>query len=392
MTEKPDGVTPEPEQPRRSRLRERVAPRDVDWRSLVLIPILAVIAALALGAMFIAATSGWSAISPAYSALFTGAFVGWRSISETMLEATPLILAGLSVGIGFRAGLFNIGAEGQMVVGGFTAALVGFSIDGLPPVIHLLVALSAGILGGALWGFIPGLLRAKTGAHEVITTIMLNFVAFRLLDYVLKLPSIHKAGRLDPISKEVLSSARLPKILSWLPVEDAGRFRVHLGFVIALLVAWFIYWLLFKSSIGFEFRAVGSNPSAAKYGGIRVAGSIMLVMAIAGGLSGLAGANETLGVLGNAQPGFSAQKGFDAIALALLGRSHPLGVVLAALLFGALRVGGRAMQVQADVGIDLIIIVQALIIVLIAAPELVRAMFRVKGTSDSEQLTRGWGA
>ena len=384
-------VAPKDPKPQRSAFWERVAPDQIDYRSLVLIPLLAVLTALIIGAVFIVLTSGLGSVLPAYKALFTGAFVGWASISETMLASTPLILAGLSVAIGFKAGLFNIGAEGQMTIGGLTAVLVGFSFEGLPWIIHLPLAIIAGILGGMLWGFIPGLLRAKTGAHEVIVTIMLNFVAFRILDYVLKLPGIVKEGRFDPISKDVLDSARLPKILTWLPVENAERMRLHLGFFLALLVAWFVYWLLYKSTIGFEFRTVGSNPNAAKYGGIGVGATIILVMSIAGGLAGMAGANETLGVLGNGQPGFSAQKGFDAIALALLGRSHPLGVVVSAILFGALRVGGRAMQVEADVGIDLIIIIQALIIVFIAAPDLVSSIWRIKGGKETGQLTRGWG-
>ena len=378
-------------QPTRGGFWERVAPDQIDWRSLVLIPLLAVFTALVIGAIFIIFTAGLDSVWPAYKALFEGAFVGWNSISETLLASTPLILAGLSVAIGFKAGLFNIGAEGQMTIGGLTAAIVGFSFTGLPWFLHLPLALLMGILGGMIWGFIPGVLRAKTGAHEVITTIMLNFIAFRFLDYALKLPAIQKEGRFDPISKEVAESAILPRILTWLPVEDADRLRLHLGFVIALLAAWFVYWLLFKSTIGFEFRAVGSNPNAAKYGGISVAGSIILVMAIAGGLAGLGGANETLGVIGAAIPGFTAQKGFDAIALALLGRSHPLGVVVSAILFGALRVGGRNMQVEADVGIDLIIIIQALIIVFIAAPSLIRSIYRVKGGEETGQLTRGWG-
>jgi simple sugar transport system permease protein len=389
MTEGPLEAVEEPV-PEQSTWRDRVAPKGVDWRSLVLIPTLAVLSALIVGAVFIVLTEGFGAILPAYEALFTGAFVGWGSISETLLAATPLTLAGLSVALGFRAGLFNIGAEGQMTIGGLTAVIVGFSFEGLPAVAHVPLAVLAGLVGGALWGFIPGVLRARTGAHEVITTIMLNFIAFRTLDYVLKLPGIQQPDRFDPISKPVEASARLPKILGWLPIDNAGGLRVHLGFLIALLMAWVVYWLLFKSTIGFEFRAVGANPSAAKYGGMSVVGATILVMAMAGGLAGMAGANETLGVLNRASPGFTAQIGFDAIALALLGRSHPGGVVLSAILFGALRSGGRTMQVQSDVGIDLIVIIQALIIVFIAAPELVRAIYRVKGGKETGQLTRGW--
>ena len=390
MSQTTETVTQEPEQPDRPSWLDRIAPRDVDWRSLFLIPLLAVLSALIIGAIFIALTEGLGEIWPAYRALFTGAFVGWSSISETLLVSTPLILAGLAVAIGFRAGLFNIGAEGQMTIGGLTAVIVGFSITGLPAFVHLPLAVLAGFLGGAIWGFIPGFLRAKTGAHEVIVTIMLNYIAFRLLDYMLKLPWIQPEGRFDPISRDVLPSARLPPILNWLPIDNAGRLRVHLGFLIALAMAWLVYWILFKTTWGFEFRTVGANPHAAKYGGMSVSMAIILVMVLSGGLAGMAGGNETLGVLQRATPGFTAAIGFDAIALALLGRSHPGGVVLSAILFGALRAGGRTMQVQSEVGIDLIIIIQALIIVFIAAPELVRAIYRVKGGKETGQLTRGW--
>jgi simple sugar transport system permease protein len=390
MTQGPEEVGDEPQGREPPSWLERVAPRDVDWRSLVLIPSLAVLSALIVGAVFIIFTEGLDAILPAYRALFSGAFVGWSSISETLLVATPLILAGLAVALGFRAGLFNIGAEGQMTIGGLIAVIAGFSFEGLPAVVHIPLALLAGFLGGALWGFIPGLLRAKTGAHEVITTIMLNFIAFRTLDYVLKLPGIQAEGRFDPISQPVLPSARLPRILGWLPIDNAGGLRLHVGFLVALGMAWVVHWLLFKTTWGFEFRAVGANPHAAKYGGMSVVVAIVLVMTLSGALAGMAGGNETLGVLGRASPGFTAAIGFDAIALALLGRSHPGGVVLSAILFGALRAGGRTMQVQSEVGIDLIVIIQALIIIFIAAPELVRAIYRVRGGKETGQLTRGW--
>lgn len=392
MTDSPPESTPPEESTAstdtRAALWERIAPSNLDWRSVVLVPILAVIAALAVGAVIIALTEGPDDVLRAYRALLQGSFGGTASISETLVNATPVILAGLSVALGFKAGLFNIGAEGQMTIGGTTAVIAGFTFSGLPLLIHLPIAIMAGFIGGAIWGGIPGWLKAKTGAHEVITTIMLNFIAFRLVDYLLKQPFIIREGRFDPISKNVLPSARMPGLLNWIDPS----LRLHLGFLFALVVAWGVWWLLFRTKLGFEFRTVGANPAAAAYAGISVTRSTVAVMAIAGGLGGLAGANESLGILGNVFSGFSAGLGFDAIALALLGRSHPAGVVLAGILFGALRAGGRTMQARAQVGIDLIVVIQALIIVFIAAPALVRAIFRVRAGEGAGQLTRGWGS
>lgn len=369
-------------------LRERLAPSNLDWRGIVLVPLLAVFTALVIGAVIIVLTEGFSEVATAYLALFRGAFVGISSISETLTTSAPLILAGLAVAIGFRAGLFNIGAEGQMTIGGITAVMAGFMITGVPWIIHLPLAILAGFLGGAIWGAIPGWLRAKTGAHEVISTIMLNFIAFRLVDWLLKRPAIIREGRFDPVSKDIEPTARLPQLLDWINPS----LRLHGGFLLALFMAWVVWWVLFRSSVGFEFRAVGSNPDAATYAGMSVTVSTVLVMAFSGGLAGLAGSAVTLGVLGSVSPGFSAGVGFDAIALALLGRSHPGGVVMAGLLFGALRAGGQTMQVRSEVGIDLIVIVQALVIVFIAAPALVRALYRVRTGEGAGQLTRGWSA
>ena len=372
----------------RGRLLERIAPSNIDWRSAVVVPLLAVLAALIVGALIILITEGPEDVPRAYGALFRGAFMGLNPLSETLLNAAPLIIAGLAVAIGFQAGLFNIGVEGQMTVGGMAAVMAGFMITGLPWIVHLPLAIIAGFLAGGIWGGIPGWLRAKTGAHEVITTIMLNFIAYRLVDWLLKQPAIIREGRFDPISRDVLPTARLPQLLDWINPS----FRLHGGIILAVLVAIAVWWLLYRSTIGFEFRAVGSNPFAAGYAGMSVTGSTVLVMALAGGLGGLAGANQTLGVLFSTSPGFTGGIGFDAIALALLGRSHPGGVVLAGLLFGALRAGGQVMQVRSGVGIDLITVIQALIIVFIAAPDLVRAIFRVRTGEGTGQLTRGWSA
>jgi simple sugar transport system permease protein len=310
-------------------------------------------------------------IGTAFGALFQGSFGSIYAISETLVAATPVVLAGLGIALGFRAGLFNIGAEGQVIVGGIAAVYVGFAFTDLPIYVHLPLALLAGAVAGALWASIAGWLKAATGAHEVITTIMLNLIAVRLLEYLLRNPPLQREGRSDPISESVLASASLPRLLTYLDPS----LRVNAGILIAIVLVGFVYWLLFRTTLGFEFRASGFNPDAARYAGMRAGVIIVVTMAIAGALAGLAGANQVLGVLGRASPGFSGGVGFDAIAVALLGRSHPVGVLLAGLLFGALEAGGRQMQVSAGVSIDLIGIIQALIVVFIAAPLLVQSIF-----------------
>ena len=328
----------------------------------------------------------------AYVALFEGAVGGWTPISETLTRAAPLILAGLAVAVGFQAGLFNIGANGQMLIGGMFALVIGFQFS-LPGIIHIPLVIAGGLLGGAIWGAIPGYLRAKTGAHEVITTIMLNFIALRLVDYLLTVNYFQLEGRNDPVSKSVAESARYPRLLSadWIPFEFTRIPRVHIGIIIAVITAWVIWWILYRSTIGFEFRAVGANPDGARYAGMNVIWLYVGVMAVAGALAGLGGADQVAGTLGRATPGFVGVIGFDAIALALLGRSHPAGVVAAGLLFGGLAAGGQQMQVAADVGIDIVQVIQALIIMFIAAPALIKAIYRVKAETEAAQLTSGWG-
>ena len=336
---------------------------------LFFIPIVAVILALLLSALIMLATSVAPAnIAKSFVALAYGSVGSLAAISETLTSTIPLVLSGLGIGLAFRAGLFNIGAEGQIVIGGLAAVIVSFAITGLPFYVHMPLVLTIGMLAGALYAGLAGFLRAATGAHEVISTIMLNLIAFRMLDYVLRQPFIQKEGRSDPISKAVLETAELPRLLTFID----PNLRVHAGLVIMLISVALIYWLLFRSKLGFAFRVSGENPDAAKYAGIRAGLTIVLAMALAGGLAGLAGATQVTGVLGRASPGFSAGIGFDAIAVALLGRSHPVGILLAGLLFGALEAGGRQMQVDAGVSIDLIGIVQALIIVFVAAPLLVK--------------------
>jgi simple sugar transport system permease protein len=378
------------------------ARRATNWGNLarsagrqLVVPLLAVFTAVLIGGLIIILSDPELFADPvaaagravaAYAALVEGSVGSPNAISETLLQATPLIFAALAVALGFRSGLFNIGAEGQLYLGAAFAIYVGFALTGLPTVIHLPLALIAGVLGGALWGFIPGLLKARTGAHEVITTIMLNYIAYRLIDWLLNQPFFQREGRSDQISKIVEPSAMLPRLLEGL--------RVHWGLVLALAAAAFVSWLLFRSTKGFEFRAVGLNPSAARYAGINISWTVILTMMISGGLAGLAGATVMLGSTHTLTPGFSPGWGFDAIALALLGGSRPLGVIFASLLFGALRAGATPMQLNTDIPIDLVVIVQALVIMFIAAPMLVQAIYRIRidRRVSAETFSKGWGA
>jgi simple sugar transport system permease protein len=300
-----------------------------------------------------------------------------RPIGESLMLTTPYIFAGLAVALGFRGGLFNIGAEGQIFVGGLAAAFVGYSFKGLPWIIHLPLALGAAILAGAVWGAIPGFLKARYGAHEVINTIMMNYIAFRLADYLLQGP-MSRPDRM-PITPDVLPSA-------WLPTLLPSPVRVHLGLIIALIMAAVVYWFLWKTPLGLEIRMAGANPRAARYAGIRIAVIIVLTMALSGALAGMAGANQVLGVEHRMVRAFSSGYGFDSIALALLGNSHPLGVVLAAFLFGFLQGGAAQMQATVGVPIEIIKIIQGLIIIFVAAPEIIRSLYRIKTKEEKEKL------
>ena len=380
-----------------------------NWRDMILLPLLALATALIVGGLILVVTDldlwevlrdegfvTWVRESVAlvwsvYTALFSGAFGSPRAISETLLATSPLIFTGLAVAVGFRAGLFNIGGEGQMLMGGLAAVTIGFWWDFLPFPLHMLAAVVAAMVAGGIWAGIAGLLKARTGAHEVITTIMLNAVAGFLVTWLLKTDFIRVPDRNDPVSKTIAESAELPRLLTWLDPQ----LRVHLGIVVALLTAWFVWWLLFRSTIGFQFRAVGFNPDASRYAGMKVSFLVVAVMAVSGALAGMGGADVTLGVLGRATPGFAAGVGFTGIVVALLGRSHPGGVVLAALLFGALSAGGREMQVQTQISVELVSVIQALVLLFIAAPALIRGLYRLKPSKDGEeivQLTSGWGA
>ena len=372
-------------------------------RSTLLLPALAVITALLIGGFIIAVTDVdilrlWGSdpgaafsetiqvVLGSYRALFVGAFGSVDAVSETLFAATPLILAGLAVAIGFQAGLFNIGAEGQIVMGGLGALFIGFTFD-LPTILLVPMCLVGAIIGGAFWGGIPGLLKAKTGAHEVITTIMLNFIALFFAEWVLKTNVFQATGRSDPISKPINEGAELPRILG-------SDHRVTIGFLIAILAAAFVHWLMYSSTIGYQYRTVGANPDAARYAGMNVVWLTVAVMATSGALAGLAGANQIMSLPPfQGTTTFSAGIGFDAIAIALLGRSRPIGVVWAGLLFGALTAGGREMQGVERIPIDLVQVIQALIIVFIAAPALVKSIWHIKTADEGTgQIASGWSS
>ena len=362
--------------------------------------LLAIVAALFVSAFIIVITDiealgdgnfgkAFSTLGSAYWGLFKGSFGSLRAISNTITGATPLLLAGLAVSSAFKAGLFNIGATGQMLAGAMTGLWVGFAFQ-LPAVLHVPLALLAAGIGGAMFGAIPGVLKARTGAHEVITTIMLNGIASFTVLWVLKTEPFKRPGRDDAISKFTEESARLPKLFGFL--GNRIDLLAHTGFLVALLATFAFWWLLRKTTLGFEMQATGLNQEAARYAGMRPKSLMVTSMAIAGAFAGLAGGTEVLGLYGYASATVAGDIGFDAIAVALLGRSTPVGTLFAALLFGALQAGGRQMQVDTDVPIDLIIVLRALIVMFIAAPLLVKAMFRVKGDVQSfGQTFRGWG-
>ena len=321
-----------------------------------------------------------TSITDAYTALFRGAIYNTnvegfelriRPLTETLKFAAPLILAGLGVGLAFRAGMFNIGGRGQMLLAGTAAGWGGVGMD-LPMAVHLPLAVVVGALAGALWAGIAGFLKAQSGAHEVIVTIMLNYVGYYLVFYVLSKQGLLQApGSLNPKSKPMPESVILPKLLG-------DRFSLHLGFLIALVAVGFTWWLLNKSALGFRFRAVGENPDAARASGINVGRTYITVMLIAGGLVGLAGVNQ---ILGTATSGVTVDMdagiGFDAITVALLGRSRPLGILAAGLLFGALKAGGFSMAAAEGIPVEIVLVIQSLIVLFIAAPPLVRAIFRL---------------
>lgn len=391
------------------------------WKSIS-IPALAILTGLLIGAVMIAATSAsvWAAfgesiwkgfgtafkeIGTAYQALFSGALgdpvrivralgsgdakeirSALNPFLESLVQSTPYIFTGLAVAVGFRSGLFNIGVEGQLFIGAAAATYVGYALTGLPGFIHMPLALLAGALGGAFWAFIPGFLKAKTGGHEVINTIMMNWIAFRLTEWLLSGPMSRPGSGGMPLSPLIQKSAEIPQFFQ-------APIRFHLGFIIALLVAWLINWLLFKTTWGLNLRTVGTNPRAAKYAGLSTTKSIITAMLISGALAGTAGAVQILAVNRSMALGLSSGYGFDSIALALIGNNTPLGVILASLLFGTLRNGATRMMVVSAIPIDIVDVIQAIILMFVAAPAIIRAIYHLKKPKKEEAtiFLSGWG-
>ncbi len=362
------------------------------WKQLkpllrpIALPLLSVITALIVGAIIILLAGGDPLL--AYMGLFDGAFGSTRAWSETTVWATPYILAGLAVSVAFKGGLFNIGAEGQLAFGAVLSAWVGYALPGilgiqLPMWIHMPLTVGAGMLAGAIWGAIPGWLKAKTGAHEVINTIMLNYIALNLTSFLLNGPMRDpNPANVSARTPAIAASARIPAVFSGL--------RFHWGFILTLAMAALIWWLLNKTTLGFEIRTAGANPDAARYAGINVGRTIIISMVLSGALAGLAGAVEVTALNYRHELGFSTGYGFDAIAIALLGKTSPFGVVLSALLFGAMRNGAARMQFLTQIPVDVISVIQALILLFVAADAIIRWIYRIKAQEERLVLTRGW--
>ena len=404
MSEMTHGNLAPPSAPPRARSRATAALAGA-YRAL-LVPALAVFTAVVIGGLIIWLTGKGPAPSEveewspfvvdsglwrpilAYAGLFEGAFGSTKALSETAVWSTPYIFAGLAVALAFKGGLFNIGAEGQLALGSLIAAWLGFGLPALvgplPAIVHVPVALVGGALAGAAWGAIPGWLKAKTGGHEVINTIMMNYLALLLAGYLLNGPWK------DPNPLNVIAQTpAIAKTARLLPIFEGLRF--HWGAILALLVAFAVYWLLWKTTLGFEIRTVGANPSAARYAGIGVGRTLVVTMGLSGFLAGLAGSVEVIALNFGHTLSFSLGYGLDSITVALLGKSHPAGVVLAALLFGAMRSGATRMQFLTQVPVDIISVIQALVLLFVAADAIIRFIYRIRPDGKKLALTRGWG-
>jgi simple sugar transport system permease protein len=428
-------------------------------------PFLAILLAFAVGALVIWFTSGSLAtVAEAYIGLLRGAFIKQRGFSETLVATIPYVFLSLAVAVGFKTGLFNIGIEGQFTIGSVCAAWAGVAFSGLPAIIHLPLVLLTGALGGAAWAAFPGYLKARTGAHEVISTMMMNYIAFRLTEYLISSPlrdpsstgvqtnrvapgaelwtlSAFPQHLQDPsnalllalviavlvmlLTRVLLQGKRFaerftgvvqrrtvyigagllvgvlsffilpPLTQAWWPFSDPYD-RLHAGLFLAVFAAVGVWWLLWKTTIGFELRTVGANPNAARYAGVNITRSIILSMAISGALAGVAGAVEVLGVsICRCLPlFFSSGYGWDSIGIALLARNNPFGILAASLLFGAMRNGADLMELNSGVSKYIISLIQALVLLFVSAPVIVRWVYRLKDAPKSDEkpsLTTGWG-
>ena len=390
--------------------------------NVVMVTALAIFSGLFVGAILIIVTQAnvlhaWSelfshpgttasvtffTVGDAYRDLFTGSlgdpFVighairtgqGWTAaltpISETLLYASPLCVAGLGVGLGFRTGMFNIGGQGQLIAGAMAASYVGFEVNP-PAIIHVPLCILAGFVGGSLAGFIPGFLKARTGAHEVIVTIMLNYVFLNLLVLALTTQPFQLPNQQNAVGRTIFPSAQLPRIFG-------HNLRVNVGVLVAIAAALGVSWLLRRGTLGFGFRVVGANPDAARVAGIKISRATILVLVISGGLAGLAGMISLCGSDYFLSSGYGGTVGFDCITVALLGRNRPIGIVLGSLLFAALNVGGRSMQASTGIPLDLASVIQAIIVFFVATPGLVNEVYRLRGMNVGQGLlTRGWAA
>jgi general nucleoside transport system permease protein len=355
-----------------------------------LVPVLSILLALLVASLLIIASG---LIGPekkvnlllplvAYRSLLVGAFGSFRGIANMIVAATPLMLTGLAVGVGLKAGLFNIGATGQVLMGGFAASLVGVLLTDASPWIAIPGAMLGGMLAGALAGFIPGFLKAFTGAHEVVTTIMLNamvqLTVSGLVNDVYRAPGFSFA-RTAPVGNAMLTGV--------------GNTTLHIGVIFAFICIPISYWLLWRTTVGFEIRAVGANPTAALYAGMKPRRMMILTMSLCGAFAGLAGAIEILR-LGYYPAVFGTSIGFDGITVALLGQSNPFGIMLSGLLLGAMRAGAPLMQIQARVPVEIIDVIQGIILIFLAAEVVVRRIFRLRaaaGAGELQTITRTYG-
>jgi simple sugar transport system permease protein len=381
-----------------------------------LVPLLAIITALLFGAIVIVLTDfenlsrlgtdplgaiggAFGGVVGAYGSLLAGAFgdparivaaletgnekdiaTAIRPLTESLVAATPLILTGLAVAVSFRAGMFNIGIDGQLMIGALGATITAFALQGqVPGFAILLLSITVGVLAGGFWGFIPGFLKARTGAHEVITTIMLTYIASQIIFFALRSPILRAPGSTAPVSKPMSNFVDIPLLIN-LPA-----IRLDFGFLIALLMAGVVSFLLFRTTKGFELRASGFNMTAARYAGMSAGGSMMLAMTISGALAGLAGSFLVIGTVGQLSLDLSGGVGYTAIALALLAGLRPLGVVFAALLFGALTSGGLTMGIQSGISAELLGFIMALVILFVAAPNLIRSLWRIKVVDPAKE-------